>query len=295
VNNTTTQPIKILSNENSVQAKLMRPTQAIDIPTASSSCTASNASAVTSTITNDSLASSGGSSISIGNNNTNNSFSSTSVQSNYQQQQQSGQLQAAGSLPNTDLESKLNNLEKEKLVVASGSYNSKIEQDLFDEKLEKTAEQHDASQKQSNPVGSLDDDINPTNPVVVVQRRVSENPSSINQHHTRSIKRRYKSGLPLTTDRGDDDSVEEAYLRQYNAHANSKHSKDDMGLFYLFSYEATKISYQEHKHQLIKFYFRSEFKKGIYGNPNKAILLSIKMVSKNLSLICKIGNLNNLL
>jgi hypothetical protein len=212
-NPNSTAPIKI-SNENTNQTKLSQPTQAIDIPTTSSSCTTSNASAVTSTITNDSLASSGGSSVSIGNNNANNSFSSTSVHSSYQQ---GSQIQTVGSLINHDPENK----SQEKTVV--GSLSNKTDLDSFDERLDKAIGK-DASQK--NQVELLDDEK-----PAVVQRRASENPALLYQHHTRSIKRRYKSGLPLTTDRGDDDTIEEAYLKQYNAHVNSKHSKDDMGLF----------------------------------------------------------------
>lgn len=45
---------------------------------------------------------------------------------------------------------------------------------------------------------------------------------------SRLIKRRYKSGLPLSTERNEDDFIEESYLKRYGENFQ-KTSKDDSG------------------------------------------------------------------
>lgn len=171
-------------------------TQAIDIPSGSS---CSNQSAVTSTITNESVASSS-SSLSISNNN---SYSSTSLQSNYQQM---------GS--NTQQQQQQQVAEEKRPDQTSVELNSKSEE-LFD---------NDMSVKELDQIKDG------------VEMRSGGNvmiSNDVMNRRSRIIKRRYKSGLPLTYDRGEDDlSEESSYLRQYGeatTTAASK-SKDDSAI-----------------------------------------------------------------
>ena len=58
-------------------------------------------------------------------------------------------------------------------------------------------------------------------------------PSPLSKRRTNLMKRRYKSGIPLASERGHDDPLEESYLRNFSlasaaaAAAASKTSKDD--------------------------------------------------------------------
>jgi hypothetical protein len=58
------------------------------------------------------------------------------------------------------------------------------------------------------------------------------------------IKRRYKSGLPLPSERNEDDLMEEAYLRQFCETNLGKVSKDDSGSFYIIFCNAIRLSYR---------------------------------------------------
>ncbi len=67
--------------------------------------------------------------------------------------------------------------------------------------------------------------------VPILNRTVSVIPSTGNNNKRNNLmKRRYKSGIPLSNDRNDEDSVEELYLKQFNDSISQKQSKDDSGL-----------------------------------------------------------------
>jgi hypothetical protein len=156
------------------------------------------------------------------------------VQSNYQQAQQQ---QLVGSLSNADGESKVIG-GKESAAAAAITKTadaSKTEQDVSDEKVFDS--NSDSQNQKQQPSSDAETRVSTISSIgsggpATTHRRTSENPvlAAGGQNNSRFIKRRYKSGLPLTADRGDDDPIEEAYLKQYNPHlGSSKHSKDDMG------------------------------------------------------------------
>lgn len=65
--------------------------------------------------------------------------------------------------------------------------------------------------------------------------------SEMASRRSRLIKRRYKSGLPLPSERNEDDLMEEAYLRQFCETNLGKVSKDDSGSFYVIFCNAIRL------------------------------------------------------
>ena len=128
------------------------------------------------------------------------------------------------------VESKINhlkNVNEQQLsqeTIISESFNSKSEQDFFGEKLDSVEECADntmVTRKAQTPTEESDYSS-------IAVAKANENAEAASRRQ-RLIKRRYKSGLPLTTDRGDDDSIEESYMKQYCDRIISKQSKDDTG------------------------------------------------------------------
>jgi hypothetical protein len=93
------------------------------------------------------------------------------------------------------------------------SLSAKSEQDYFEEAIESNDEKIVPLVDQSETVSK------PTKSSV---------PSLVRRNNL--LKRRYKSGIPLSNERSDDDLMDEIYLGQYSSEmASSKQSKDDSG------------------------------------------------------------------
>ena len=181
---------------------------------------------------NDSMASSNNSSTATSVSN-NNSFSSVSLNSNFQQSAASSNTVSAATT-----EANINALTTTTKTVttttnSTNSTNSTIiqqqqqqQQDIFDVTIDSTSQAGDttgvddenlkaASSSPSNSNANMN--ANSSNSVQVVRRM-------------RLMKRRYKSGLPLTNDRSENDPTgEEFNMRQYYDYAMNKTSKDDSG------------------------------------------------------------------
>ncbi len=99
------------------------------------------------------------------------------------------------------------------------SLSAKSEQDYFEEAIESNDEKIVPLVDQSETVSK------PTKSTV---------PSLVRRNNL--LKRRYKSGIPLSNERSDDDLMDEIYLGQYSSEmASSKQSKDDSGKQIIFS------------------------------------------------------------
>lgn len=99
------------------------------------------------------------------------------------------------------------------------SLSAKSEQDYFEEAIESNDEKIVPLVDQSETVSK------PTKSTV---------PSLVRRNNL--LKRRYKSGIPLSNERSDDDLIDEIYLGQYSSEmASSKQSKDDSGKQIIFS------------------------------------------------------------
>lgn len=178
------------------------PTQAIDIPNSHAHPNASNAAI------NNSMASSNNSSTSAS---VNNSFSSVSVSSSSACQTTSimeststGLTSAPTAIPNSlsAFASKLEDSQADELLESVNKLESKNDFQLVD------------NTSKPKPADSTSDSVNEPN--------VSLN--------SRLKKRRYKSGLPLASDRNDHDSIEDASLKQLCEANFGKQSKDDSGI-----------------------------------------------------------------
>lgn len=98
------------------------------------------------------------------------------------------------------------------------SLSAKSEQDYFEEAIESNDEKIVPLVDQSETVSK------PTKSTV---------PSLVRRNNL--LKRRYKSGIPLSNERSDDDLMDEIYLGQYSSEmASSKQSKDDSGKQIIF-------------------------------------------------------------
>ncbi len=186
-------------------------TQAIDIPqNTQTSC------ATTSTVTNESIASTGGSSLCTSNNN---SCSSTSLLSNYQQIIASsvGTTNSNNMILPENNSMKLNDDQQPQQISSSLNSNKFFDSEIFSS----TNEKSDLLNSTELPTQQQQQKINVTD-------NGNETAEAIGRRK-RLIKRRYKSGLPLSTDRAEEDLVEESYLKQYSDIAINKQSKDDTG------------------------------------------------------------------
>lgn len=171
-----------------------RTSPAIDIPTNQNSTSTLNPVQI-----NDSIASSNNSSASMS---VNNSYSSVSLTSNCH----------ITTPTNLDPCEKLKNSEKFADSCSLNSLNActKSEQDFFDETID------NPEPVKENEIESLEK----------IQKPLNDDSNRRN----RLLKRRYKSGLPLTSDRNEDDSIEEAYLKNFSENANQRQSKDDSAI-----------------------------------------------------------------
>ena len=203
------------------QTKQIVKTAAIDIPSASlnnsSSIVLNNHSlaalAANITHTNDSSVASSNASSTATSISNNNSFSSVSLNSNYNSSNNHMQSHQAN----------LNNI----LNLNSN------EKDIFDVTIE------DSSTHITHQIPEINEDqqINETGSSLVGGGGGVGLPT--NTHHIASpsnlirrskLKRRYKSGLPLTNNVNENETREEFNLRQYYDYALSKQSKDDSGI-----------------------------------------------------------------
>jgi hypothetical protein len=233
-NNSATQPNKSKSQTVS--------TQAIDIPTNS----AGNISnSINSTLINNSMASSNNSSTSAS---VNNSFSSVSLSSNSNCQTNSVNtpLESTGAaliVDNKALGSKQGGGDANTSIAIAVNNTGKSEQEFFEEAVVAESE---TNNKQS--AEKIHSHLSPAAEMEGVQRKshhqqsssksTSANNDSVGgggsdfesiNRRSRLIKRRYKSGLPLPSERTDDDAIEEAYLKQFCETNFVKQSKDDSG------------------------------------------------------------------
>ena len=172
---------------------------------------------------NDSMASSNNSSTATSVSN-NNSFSSVSLNSNFQQSAASSNTVSAATT-----EANINALTTTtKTVTTTNSTNSTIiqqqqQQDIFDVTIDSTSQAGDTT-------GVYDENLKAASSSPSNSNANSSNTSVQVVRRMRLMKRRYKSGLPLTNDRSENDPTgEEFNMRQYYDYAMNKTSKDDSG------------------------------------------------------------------
>lgn len=235
VNNSQTNaaPIQTQTPTVSTLHSKLIPTSAIDIPTNSNNAAAS---VLNSGLINDSMASSNNSSTSVSNNN---SYSSISLTSNVTTPM-STVAESSNLLSNENVINKnLKNVAEKNSDSLSLNSCGKSEQDFFDETIDCTdtnlvnndaIKQRDQSIEQ---IDGLNSQATASNEFTLRQGNAngSENGSNGSQITRRNrLKRRYKSGLPLTTDRNENDVNEDLYLKEYFDYTMSKQSKDDSGI-----------------------------------------------------------------
>ena len=216
------------SGAQHLQSKPMTKTAAIDIPSAnfnnSNSIILNNHSlaALAANIahTNDSSVASSNASSTATSISNNNSFSSVSLNSNFNsnnnQIQQQHHHQA-------NLNSILNLNTNEK--------------DIFDVTIEDssqtTQQQSDLNEDlTSQPINEVSSSVGGTGSGNGGMPTNTNTTSSSNLIRRSKLKRRYKSGLPLTNNVNENETREEFNLRQYYDYAMSKHSKDDSGIYF---------------------------------------------------------------
>ncbi len=215
------------------QSKIMAKTAAIDIPSAnlnlnSNSLALNNHSlvalAANITHTNDSSVASSNASSTATSISNNNSFSSVSLNSNHNHMH-------------------LNHHNHNSILGSNSN-----EKDIFDETIEETAAAAAQQQQLVNAQQHMDlnedlltsqqiDDASTsnTNGGSVMHNLLpssSSTASPSNLIRRSKMKRRYKSGLPLTNNMNENETSEEFNLRQYYDFALSKQSKDDSGVFF---------------------------------------------------------------
>lgn len=114
------------------------------------------------------------------------------------------------------------------------SLSAKSDQDYFEEAIEainnETVSQPQAINSQDEDNGNLIREENSSSVNATNQRVKPVNSNVYVQRRTNLMKRRYKSGIPLSgNERSDDDHNEDIFMKQLNDANISKQSKDDSG------------------------------------------------------------------